>query len=133
MSMLVGKQAIVIGAGIAGLSAARALADYFEQVVVLERDTLPVAPIQRVGTPQAQHVHGLLASGLNALRALFPNFEQDLVQAGAVPLKAGLDVRVERPEFNPFPQRDLGWLGYSMSRPLLEHTVRRQLTHQSVI
>ena len=127
MSMLVGKQAIVIGAGIAGLSAARALADYFEQVVVLERDTLPVDPIQRVGTPQAQHVHGLLASGLNALRALFPNFEQDLVQAGAVPLKAGLDVRVERPEFNPFPQRDLGWLGYSMSRPLLEHTVRRQL------
>jgi 2-polyprenyl-6-methoxyphenol hydroxylase-like FAD-dependent oxidoreductase len=68
-----------------------------------------------------------LASGLNALRALFPNFERDLVQAGAVPLKAGLDVRVERPEFNPFPQRDLGWIGYSMSRPLLEHTVRRQL------
>jgi flavin-dependent dehydrogenase len=77
VSMLVGKQAIVIGAGIAGLSAARALADYFEQVVVLERDTLPVDPIQRVGTPQAQHVHGLLARGLNALRALFPNFEQD--------------------------------------------------------
>jgi len=127
VSIIVGKQAVVIGAGVAGLSTARALADYFELVVVLERDTLPVDPIHRVGTPQAQHVHGLLASGLNALRALFPNFERDLIQAGAVPLKAGLDVRVERPEFNPFPQRDLGWIGYSMSRPLLEHTVRRQL------
>jgi len=127
VSIVVGKQAIVIGAGIAGLAAARALADYFEHVVVLERDSLPVGPVHRAGTPQAQHVHGLLASGLNALRALFPDIERDLVQAGAVPLKAGLDVRVERPEFNPFPQRDLGWLGYSMSRPLLEHTVRRQL------
>ena len=134
MSIPIGKQAIVIGAGIGGLSAARALADYFEQVMVLERDTMPVAPIHRVGTPQAQHVHGLLASGLNALRALFPNFEQDLVQAGAVPLRAGLDVRVERPEFNPFPQRDLGWIGYSMSRPLLEHTVRQQLKgHRNII
>jgi heterodisulfide reductase subunit A-like polyferredoxin len=36
----IGKQAIVIGAGIAGLTAAGALADYFTQVTVLERDTL---------------------------------------------------------------------------------------------
>jgi 2-polyprenyl-6-methoxyphenol hydroxylase-like FAD-dependent oxidoreductase len=122
-----GKKAIVIGAGMGGLSAARAIADYFEQVVVLERDTLPADPIPRIGTPQAQHVHVLLTSGLNALRALFPHFEQDLIQAGAVPLRVALDVRLERPGFNPFPQRDLGWLVYSMSRPLLEHTVRRQL------
>ncbi len=40
-SSLIGRQAIVIGAGMAGLPAARALADYFEQVVVLERDPLP--------------------------------------------------------------------------------------------
>ena len=45
MSILLGKQAVVIGAGVAGLSTARAIADYFEQVVVLERDALPVDPI----------------------------------------------------------------------------------------
>src|SRR5262249_17773689 len=127
MPTTIGKQAIVIGAGMGGLSAARAVSDYFEQIVVLERDTLPADPIHRVGTPQAQHVHALLTSGLNALRTLFPNFEQDLMRAGAVPLRAGLDVRLERPGFDPFPRRDLGWLVYSMSRPLLEHTVRRQL------
>ena len=127
MSTLIGKQAVVIGAGMGGLSAARAVTDYFEQVVVVERDTLPADPIHRVGTPQAQHVHGLLSGGLNALRALFPNIEQDLVRADAIPLRAGLDTRVERPGFNPFLQRDLGWVSYSMSRPLLEHTVRRQL------
>jgi len=127
MSTYIGKQAIVIGAGMGGLSAARAVSDFFEQVVVLERDTLPTNPIHRMGTPQSQHVHALLTSGLNALRALFPSFEQDLIRAGAVPLKVALDVRLERPGFDPFPQRDLGWLVYSMSRPLLEHTVRRQL------
>jgi glycine/D-amino acid oxidase-like deaminating enzyme len=40
-STLIGKRAVVVGAGMAGLPAARALADYFEQVVVLERDGLP--------------------------------------------------------------------------------------------
>ncbi len=37
----IGKQAVVIGAGMGGLAAAGALADYFEQVMVLERDSLP--------------------------------------------------------------------------------------------
>jgi 2-polyprenyl-6-methoxyphenol hydroxylase-like FAD-dependent oxidoreductase len=32
----IGKQAVVVGAGIAGLTAARSLADFFEHVVVLE-------------------------------------------------------------------------------------------------
>jgi flavin-dependent dehydrogenase len=44
-SHLVGKQAVVVGAGVGGLTAARALAEYFEQLVVLERDTLPPDPL----------------------------------------------------------------------------------------
>ena len=43
-STLIGKQAVVIGAGMGGLTAAAALADHFDQVVVLERDTLPSEP-----------------------------------------------------------------------------------------
>ena len=41
VSTLIGSQALVIGAGIAGLTAASALAHRFEHVVVLERDSLP--------------------------------------------------------------------------------------------
>src|SRR5450755_2433592 len=52
-STLVGKQAVVIGAGMGGLAAAGALADRFDQVVVLERDTLPSEPTYRAGTPGA--------------------------------------------------------------------------------
>ena len=36
MSGRLGRQAVVVGAGMGGLTAARALADHFEQVLVLE-------------------------------------------------------------------------------------------------
>jgi 2-polyprenyl-6-methoxyphenol hydroxylase-like FAD-dependent oxidoreductase len=123
-STLIGKQAVVIGAGMGGLTAAGALADRFDQVVVLERDTLPSEPTYRAGTPQARHVHALLLSGQRALSELFPGFEQDLARAGAVPLRVGLDVRIERPGYDPFPQRDLGWFSYAVSRPTIERAVR---------
>jgi 2-polyprenyl-6-methoxyphenol hydroxylase-like FAD-dependent oxidoreductase len=126
-SGLVGKRAVVIGAGMGGLAAAGALAALFDQVVILERDTLPSEAGHRAGTPQGRHVHALLLSGQRALGELFPGFEQDLAQAGAVPLRAGLDVRVERPGYDPFPQRDLGWVSYAISRPAIERAVRRRV------
>jgi len=132
-STLVGRQALVIGAGIGGLTAAGALADFFDQVVVLERDTLPSEPAHRAGTPQARHVHGLLLSGQRALSELFTGFEQDLARAGAVPLRVGLDVRMERPGYDPFPQRDLGWFSYAVSRPTIEHAVRRRVESRANI
>jgi 2-polyprenyl-6-methoxyphenol hydroxylase-like FAD-dependent oxidoreductase len=127
MPTRIGKQAVVVGAGIAGLTAARALADFFDRVIVLENDALPQEPADRPGTPQARHLHGLLAGGLQALSRLFPDFEKSLSQAGAVPLRMGYDYRLERPGYDPFPQRDLGIHIYSMTRPLLEHTVRKRL------
>ena len=54
VSTLIGSQALVIGAGIAGLTAASVLAHRFEHVVVLERDSLPAQPTHRAGTPQAR-------------------------------------------------------------------------------
>src|SRR5436309_15245967 len=93
----IAKRAVVVGAGLAGLPAARALADYFEKVIVLERDALPPNATPRTGTPQAWHTHALLRGGQEALGYLFPGFEQDLVSDGAVPLKVGLDLRFEIP------------------------------------
>jgi 2-polyprenyl-6-methoxyphenol hydroxylase-like FAD-dependent oxidoreductase len=124
---LIGRQAVVVGAGMGGLMAARSLADHFERVIVLDSDALPEDAAHRVGTPQSKHVHGLLPSGLHALNELFPQFTDDLDRGGAVALRSGLDVRVERPGYDPFPQRDLGWASRAMSRPLMELTVRRRL------
>jgi 2-polyprenyl-6-methoxyphenol hydroxylase-like FAD-dependent oxidoreductase len=103
------------------------VADSFEEIVVLERDALPPSAAHRAGTPQAWHTHGLLHGGQQALSDLFPGFEQDLAGKGAVPLQVGLDLRLERPDFDPFPKRDLGLVGYAMSRPLVEFTVRQRV------
>jgi 2-polyprenyl-6-methoxyphenol hydroxylase-like FAD-dependent oxidoreductase len=127
MPSLIGKQALVVGAGIGGLTAARAVADYFERVVVLDRDALPERALPRAGVPQDKHVHALLAGGQHALYDLFPGFEHDLVQTGAVPLRVGLDLRAERPGYDPFPQRDLGWDAYAQSRPQLELNMRQRV------
>lgn len=123
----IGQRAVVVGAGMGGLTAARALADHFERVLVLDGDVLPADPLDRHGVPQGRHVHALLAGGQRALAELFPGFEDSLSGAGAVRFRVGLDMRVERPGFDPFPQRDLGFDGFAMSRPLVELTVRRRV------
>lgn len=124
--MVIGRQAVVIGAGMGGLAAAGALAGFFEHVIVLERDELPVAAVDRQGAPQGRHNHALLAGGQRALAALFPGFEDDLAGAGAVRLRSNADFYTEFPGFDPFPQRDLGFDVYSMSRPQIELTARRR-------
>ena len=68
MSNVIGQQAVVIGAGMGGLSAARAVADHFERVLILERDALPADPRDPAGVPQGRHVHALLAGGQRAVR-----------------------------------------------------------------
>jgi 2-polyprenyl-6-methoxyphenol hydroxylase-like FAD-dependent oxidoreductase len=126
-STSIGRQAVVVGAGMGGLPAARVLADFFEHVVVLERDTLPLDTSHRIGTPQGRHTHALLAGGQQALADLFPGFEQDLSVAGAALVNNCLDLRFERPEADPLPARDLGLVVYAMSRPLIELTVRQRV------
>ena len=78
------ERAIVIGAGMGGLLAARAVADHYPQVVVLDRDTLPGSPEHRKNIPQGQHVHALLARGRSILESFFPGITADLVRAGAL-------------------------------------------------
>lgn len=78
----VGQRALVLGASMAVLLAARALHEHFAQVTLLERDDLPSNAAMRKGTPQAIHAHGLLARGREALEALFPGFSERLVAQG---------------------------------------------------
>lgn len=75
---------VVVGGSIAGLLAAAAVAPHTEQVVLLERDALPEHPGSRPGTPQAAHIHGLLASGRAAMERLLPGLTEDLVAHGAL-------------------------------------------------
>jgi len=131
MAQPIARTAVVIGAGIGGLSAAAALAESFSRVIVLERDELADQPAPRPGVAQGRHPHLLLVGGLRALEQLFPGFGDDLAAAGAVRYQVGIDIRVERPDFHPYPQRDFGFYSYAMSRPLIESVARRRATQLS--
>jgi 2-polyprenyl-6-methoxyphenol hydroxylase-like FAD-dependent oxidoreductase len=126
MSNLIGQRAIVIGAGIGGLSAAGVLAPYFRQVLILERDVLNPSVQARLGVPQGRHPHGLLAGGLKAVNEIFPGFQDALIQAGGVPVSVARDIRFEHPEIGRLPQRELGTSLVCASRPLLELVLRQK-------
>ena len=126
-SSYLGERAFVVGSGLAGLSAARALSDRFRQVVILDRDELPDGASPRPGVPQGKHPHGLLGGGLKALERLFPSFGNELNQAGAVPIYRGFDMLYEIPGQDPWPRIKFGHPTYAMSRPLIELTLRRQV------
>ncbi|HTD16941.1 MAG TPA: FAD-dependent oxidoreductase, partial [Chthoniobacterales bacterium] len=126
-SFNLGDRAIVVGGGIAGLSAARVLSDRFHQVVILDRDELPDSATPRPGVPQGKHPHGLLAGGLNALEQLFPGFGNELTRAGAVPIDRGSDILFELPGQDPWPRIEIHHPTYSLTRPLLELTLRNQV------
>jgi 2-polyprenyl-6-methoxyphenol hydroxylase-like FAD-dependent oxidoreductase len=127
----IGKDAIVVGAGMAGLATAGALANWFERVTVLERDILPDVAKVRVGTPQARHAHGLLVGGQFALEELFTDLDKDFVRAGGVPIRINQDLREELPNRDSMPQRDFGRIGYTMTRPLMELVVRQRLSRST--
>src|SRR5882724_5822201 len=126
MSGLLGQRAVVVGAGIGGLSMAGALAKHFERVEILERDGLTAAACSRSGTPQDRHPHGRLAGGLRALGEIFPGFESDLARAGAVPVRVAQEMRYERPDVGALPRRDFGIRLLCASRPLIELVLRRR-------
>ncbi|WP_375486384.1 hypothetical protein [uncultured Mycobacterium sp.] len=75
----VGDRAVVLGASMADLLAARALSDFFETVTVVDRDMLPEEHTNRRGIPQGRHLHALLAGGAKALEKLFPGILDELV------------------------------------------------------
>lgn len=133
MSGSFGKHALVIGAGIAGLAAAKVLSAHFDTVTVLERDKLPDAPDARVGTPQARQVHVLLAGGLKALEEYLPGIEDALVAAGAHRATVGSEIRVELPGMEPLPARPFGFHSMCMSRPLFEFVMRQEVIRQKNI
>ncbi|MBV9158185.1 MAG: FAD-dependent monooxygenase [Acidobacteriaceae bacterium] len=126
MSKGIPERAIVIGASLGGLLAARVLFEHFREVFVLERDELPETIAQRRGVPQGRHTHGLLASGGRALEALFPNLSKELIEAGAV--RGDIANRSRRFFEGGLLARFVSGLdGILMSRPLLEASVRQRV------
>lgn len=118
-------RAVVLGGSIAGLLAARVLADHAESVVVVERDELGEGVQARPGVPQAEQVHVLLPGGRVQLDRWFAGFSEEAVAAGAVlaePERVHLYFNGRRKVTTPGAEFLMG------SRPFLESLIRRRTT-----
>lgn len=121
-----GNEAVVLGAGVAGLLAARVLSDHFSSVTLVERDEIPAGPQLRKGQPQAAHSHGLLAKGLEVMTGFFPGLPDGLREGGGEITDIGASFRWHisggyRLQF------DSGIPFTMASKPLLEWQIRRRL------
>ncbi|MEV6414202.1 FAD-dependent monooxygenase [Kribbella sp. NPDC051718] len=117
---------IVVGGSIAGLLAARALAEHAASVVVLEREHLTDAVAPRGHVPQGRHLHLLLAAGLDRLRDWFPGIEDELVARGAVRADGHNAWVYQGGAYRA--RGDWGRPVLCMTRPLLEQVIRTRVT-----
>jgi len=122
------KRAVVIGAGLAGLLAARVLAEYCESVVVIEKDPL-AGPEPRKGVPQGNHIHVLWSVGSALLEKFFPGLFDEIAAAGGAGFDNSSDMRWFHGGIWKM-RMDSGLRIYSQSRPLLEYQVRQKLQQQ---
>ncbi|MEC3992644.1 FAD-dependent oxidoreductase [Actinacidiphila sp. DG2A-62] len=119
-------RAVVLGAGIAGLLAARALSGRYRRVTLVDRDDLHGPAEPRTAVPQGLHIHALLARGQQALEELFPGLTGELAAAGAPVGDFGANVswyfsgRMMR-------RTSTGLVCVAAGRPLLEHTIRARV------
>ncbi len=122
-----GEHALVVGASIAGLLAARVLSDFYEHVTVLDRDVLPAGLGEnRRAVPQDRQIHGMQPAGQLVLEQLFEGFCAEARAAGAPRLQFGLQMRF-RIGGHLLARVDLPGEYCLTSRVLLESLVRRRV------
>lgn len=120
------RHALVLGGSIAGLLAARVLAEEYASVTVVERDRLPDGAEHRRGLPHGHHVHGMLPRGLEILEELLPGVTRRITADGGL---TGDILGNTRWQLNgrTLCQAHAGAPALSASRPLIEAAVRERV------
>jgi len=127
-----GGHAVVVGASVAGLLAARVLGDGFESVTVIERDPIPADPTARRGVPQGHHLHVMLEAGRDTIEQLVPGYGEALLRAGGLLIDAMGDLQFfDRGDYYAPASCRIDM--YCASRPLFEHVLRRRVSDRDGI
>src|SRR4051794_6606305 len=132
-AVTVGDHAVVLGASMSGLLAARVLSDFYRRVTVVERDILGDDASNRRGVPQGRHAHLLMSRGSQILAELFPGLLDDMVAEGTPVWDDGDLSKVLNSAAGHLIVRSGRLIDnnstrfYSASRPFLESKVRRRV------
>ena len=116
----VAEHAVVIGAGMGGLAAAKSVAPYFDKSRCSTVTRCPRDPMSAPKRRNRDMRMRFLPEARERSRLCSPGIGSELLKAGALKGRAGLAIRYEQPGFDPFPQRDLGFDAFFLSRPLLK-------------
>ncbi|MER7112020.1 FAD-dependent oxidoreductase [Streptomyces sp. NPDC000229] len=120
------RHAVVVGGSIAGLLAARVLAEHAQRVTIVERDRFPDEPGPRAGVPQGQHTHVLLEGGQLALEQLLPGVVEELREQGSP--RVGMPEDVVQWQGGRWFRRTATTSSLlTGTRPRLEHLIRRRV------
>jgi flavin-dependent dehydrogenase len=114
----------VLGGSIAGLLAARVLADYARRVLIIEPDTVNVTGAPRAGTPHDRQLHGFMLGGQALVERWLPGIAQETVEQGGLLVDQDhFTVHLDgRPQMSSGDARIL-----QCSRPFLEARIRSRV------
>ncbi|MBO4161013.1 FAD-dependent oxidoreductase [Micromonospora antibiotica] len=118
--------AVVVGASIGGLLAARVLSETHGRVTLVDRDPLPEQAASRRGVPQGRQLHVLLDRGRQVLEELLPGVTDELVALGAPLIDLHGDVRWYNDGYLMQPAAS-GLRAIGVGRPLLEQVIRNRV------
>ncbi|MGG3574606.1 glutamate synthase [Bacillus gobiensis] len=120
------EKAVVIGSGIAGKLAAKALSHLFQQVIIVEADQECKEKVPRKRVPQSYHPHVLLKRGEEAIETLFPGIVSQLIEDGSIVTNLTKDLKWHH--FGYWKKRFSGeFIMLQLSRPMLEWHLQRRV------
>ena len=119
-------RAVIVGASVAGLLAGRVLADYFDEVVLVDKEGLDQGPVPRKAVPQGNHIHGILTPTFHILKRFLPELIDDLVDGGAHLFDGGRDWRFHV-YGNFLTNGETGQKLIGSTRPFFEDHLRRRV------
>ncbi|KAA6473726.1 FAD-dependent oxidoreductase [Bacillus swezeyi] len=120
------EKAVVIGGGIAGKLAAKALSHFFQQIIIVEADQEYKEKVPRKRVPQSDHPHVLLKRGEEAIEMLFPEIVSQLIEDGSIVTNFTKDLKWHH--FGYWKKRFSGeFTMVQQSRPMLEWHLQRRV------